>query len=236
MIRPAPTGASQSVSDSFRLGSDGIYRCDAFQEFFWQRHGFGTRQASPEAQVTLRQVHSDRVINADGVRNRDREGDALITDCIAKSIGVRTADCVPILLLDCRSRAIGAIHAGWRGTLAGIVKHAIEKMREDFETDPTDVYAAMGPCIRACCYLVDLDVADQFSPFFPEWQPITSRDGKRALDLPEANRRQMQETGVSSERIFDCGLCTTCQTADFYSFRREPENPGRMVSAIERLA
>lgn len=236
MIRPAPIGTSQSVSDSFRLGSDGIYRCDVFQEFFWQKHGFGTRQASPEAQITVRQVHSDRVINADGVRNRDREGDALITDCIGKSIGVRTADCVPILLLDCRTRAIGAIHAGWRGTLAGIAKHAVEKMREDFETDPADIYAAMGPCIRACCYLVDLEVADQFSPLFPEWEPKTSHDRKRNLDLPEANRRQMQETGVNPERIFDCGLCTSCQSADFFSFRREPENPGRMISAIERLA
>lgn len=235
MIRPAPAGASQSATtSSFRLGSDGIYRCDAFQEFFWQRHGFGTRQASPEAQITLRQIHSDHVVNADGVRNREHEGDALITDCIGKSIGIRTADCVPILLLDCRTRAIAAVHAGWRGTLGGIVKKTIEKMRENFETEPADVYAAIGPCVRECCYIVDLDVADRFASLFPEWEPATSN--KRSLDLPEANRRQMQETGVSPHRIFDCCLCTTCQSADFYSFRREPENPGRMVSAIERLA
>lgn len=222
------------MSDSFRRGPDGIYRCDAFQDFFWQKHGFGTRQASPEAQITLRQIHSDRVINADGVRSRDREGDALITDCIGKSIGVRTADCVPILLLDCRTRAIGAVHAGWRGTLAGVVTRAVEKMCEDFETDPADIYAAMGPCVRACCYMVDLEVAHRFSSLFPEWEPVSGN--KRTLDLPEANRRQMHDSGVNPQRIFDCGLCTTCQSADFYSFRREPENPGRMVSAIERLA
>lgn len=222
------------MSDSFRLGLDGIYRCDAFQEFFWQKHGFGTRQGSPEAQIMLRQIHSDRVINADGLRNRDREGDALISDCVGKSIGVRTADCVPVLLLDWRRRAIAAVHAGWRGTLAGIVQRTIEKMHEEFDSDPPDIYAAMGPCIRACCYVVDLEVADRFSSLFPEWGSATSN--KRTLDLPEANRRQMQETGVNPQRIFDCGLCTTCQSADFYSFRREPENPGRMVSAIERLA
>ena len=222
------------MSDSFRLGPDGIYRCDAFQEFFWQKHGFGTRQGSPEVQVTLRQIHSDRVVNADGLRNRDREGDALITDCIGKSIGVRTADCVPILLLDCRTRAVGAVHAGWRGTLTGIVKHVIEKMGEDFESNATDLYAAVGPCVRACCYVVDLELAERFSPLFPEWEPAIG--DKRTLDLPEANRRQMQEAGVNPHRIFDCGLCTTCQSADFYSFRREPENPGRMVSGIERLA
>lgn len=222
------------MSDSFRLGPDGIYRCDAFQDFFWQKHGFGTRQGNPEAQVTLRQIHSDRVVNADGVKSREKEGDALVTDCVGKSIGIRTADCVPILLLDCRTRAIGAIHAGWRGTLAEIAMRAIEKMREDFETDPADVYVAMGPCVRQCCYAVDREVADKFSQIFPEWPSATTN--KRTLDLPEANRRQMQDAGVSPQRIFDCGLCTTCQSADFYSFRREPENPGRMVSAIERLA
>lgn len=222
------------MKDSFRLGPDGIYRCDAFQDFFWQKHGFGTRHVSPEAQVTLRQIHSDRVVNADGIKSREKEGDALVTDCIRKSIGVRTADCVPILLLDCRTRAIGAIHAGWRGTLSEIAMRAIEKMREDFETDPVDVYAAMGPCIRACCYMVDLEVANKFSPLFPEWTPATTN--KRTLDLPEANRRQLERSGLDPQRIFDSGLCTTCQSADYYSFRREPDNPGRMVSAIERLA
>lgn len=221
------------MSDSFRLGPDGIYRCDALQEFVWQRHGFGTRQASPFAQITLHQVHSDRVVNADGIRSREREGDALITDGIGKSIGVRTADCVPILLLDCRNRAIGAIHAGWRGTLAEIVRHAIDKMHEDFETEAADIYAAMGPCIRVCCYAVNADVAGRFLPFFPEWAPVSDRG--RTLDLPEANRRQMERAGVSPHRIFDCGLCTTCQSEMFYSFRREPANPGRMISAIERL-
>lgn len=222
------------MSDSFRLGPDGIYRCDAFQDFFWQKHGFGTRQGNPEAQVTLRQIHSDRVVNADGVRSREKEGDALVTDCVGKSIGIRTADCVPILLLDSHTRAIGAIHAGWRGTLAEIAMRAIEKMHEDFETDPADVYVAMGPCVRSCCYMVDREVADKFSQIFPEWPSGTTN--KRTLDLSEANRRQMKDAGVSPQRIFDCGLCTTCQSADFYSFRREPENPGRMVSAIERLA
>ncbi len=236
MIRPVRADRLQTgiMSDSFRLGPDGIYRCDAFQEFFWQKHGFGTRLASPESQITLRQVHSDRVLNANALKDRDREGDALITDCIGKSIGVRTADCVPILLLDCRTRAIGAVHAGWRGTLSEIIERTVRKMREDFETDAADIYAAIGPCIRACCYVVDLDIAGQFSPLFPEWGPATAN--KRSIDLPEANRRQMHAAGVNPQRIFDSGLCTSCQSASFYSFRREPENPGRMVSAIERLA
>lgn len=217
---------------SFRLGSDGIYRCDDFQEFVWQKHGFGTRTGSPTADVTLRQIHSDRVVNAHGLSDREREGDALITDEIGRTIGVRTADCVPILLLDCRKRAIAAIHAGWQGTAGNIAGRTIENMRECFGTRPNDLYAAIGPCIRGCCYEVGSDVADRFSTLFPEWQP---GGGKRMLNLPEANRRQLQSAGVDPERIFDCGLCTTCQTEQFFSYRREPENPGRMLAAIGRL-
>lgn len=235
MIPRAPADAAQTrTCDSFRLGPDGIYRCDAFQEFVWQKHGFGTRQGSPEARITLRQIHSNRVVNANGLKDGQREGDALITDCVGKSIGVRTADCVPILLLDCRNRAIAAVHAGWRGTAEGVVQSALSQMHEDFDSKPVDIYAAIGPCVRACCYIVDLDVADRFSSFFPEWESVTGE--KRTLDLPEANRRQMQTAGMNPEHIFDCALCTTCQSASFYSYRREPDNPGRMVSAIERLA
>lgn len=221
------------MADSFRLGTDGIYRCDAFQEFVWQQHGFGTRLGNPNADVTLKQIHSNVVLNAHGLKDRAREGDALVTDEIGKSIGIRTADCVPILLLDCRNRAVAAVHAGWKGTADEVVKHAVSKMSDDFQTNPADVYAAMGPCIRGCCYEVGDEVAEQFFPLFPDWEPSVS--GKRKLDLSEANRRQMQNAGVPSERIFDCCLCTTCDSAQFFSFRREPENPGRMIAAISRL-
>ncbi|MBV9199194.1 MAG: peptidoglycan editing factor PgeF [Alphaproteobacteria bacterium] len=221
------------MNSTFRLGTDGIYRCDAFQEFLWQKHGFGTRDANPTADITLRQVHSDRVLNAHGLRDRSAEGDALITDEIGTSIGVRTADCVAILLLDCCTRALAAVHAGWRGSAGKLVQHTLESMRATFTTSPADVYAAMGPCIRSCCYEVGADVADQFAPFFPEWEPVSS---KRKIDLPEANRRQMEALGVHADRIFDSGLCTTCQTAQFFSYRREPETSGRMMAAIARLA
>ncbi len=224
------------MTNSFRLGPDGIYRCDGFQEFIWQKHGFGTREANPDADITLKQVHSNRVWNVNGWRpqHREREGDAIILDCPVKSIGIRTADCVPILLLDCRTRAIAAVHAGWRGTAGEIVKVTLEQMNSDFETNPADVYAAIGPCIRACCYTVGADVVEQFTPWFPEWK--TQAERTKNLNLPEANRRQMQSAGVQSDRIFDCELCTACQSGQFFSFRREPENPGRMQAAICRLS
>jgi polyphenol oxidase len=221
------------VNGSFRLGSDGVYRCDAFQKFIWQTHGFGTRQANPPVDITLRQIHSDRVLNAHPLRDRETEGDALITDEIGKSIGVRTADCVAILFLDCQTRAVAAVHAGWRGTAAKLVERTLEGMRHDFRTAPPDVYAAIGPCIRACCYEVGPEVETQFTPLFPEWGRVT---GKRKLDLPEANCRLMRAAGVHPGRIFDCGLCTSCQTAQFFSYRREPENSGRMIASISRLS
>jgi YfiH family protein len=220
------------VNTSFRLGTDGIYRCDAFQEFVWQRHGFGTRSGSPEVSITLRQIHSNHVLDAHGLSDRKREGDALITNEAGRSIGIRTADCVPILLLDSRVRAVGAVHAGWRGTAAGIVRCAIEKMAADFGSAPTDIYAAMGPCIRDCCYEVGIEVAQQFAPHFPEWEQVRT---SRTVDLSEANRRQMEQAGLNGDHIFDCKLCTTCQSKQFFSYRREPESPGRMIAAIERL-
>ena len=221
------------MDNSFRLGADGIYRCGVFGEFTWQRHGFGTRSGSPKADVTLRQIHSDHVFNARGLEDREREGDALVTNETGRSIGVRTADCVPILLLDRQNRAVGAVHAGWRGTVAGILRCAIEKMKADFGSAPADLHAAIGPCIRDCCYEVGAEVARQFAPYFPEWEPVGN---SRTVDLPEANRRQMEKAGLNSNYIFDCKLCTACVSTEFFSYRREPENPGRLLAVIERLS
>lgn len=235
---PAPNWypGNKPVSDSFRLGEDGIYRCDAFQqEFVWQTHGFGTRMGNPPADVTLRQIHSGHVWNAHRLNDRAREGDALVTDEPGRSIGVRTADCVPVLLLDAKRRAVAAVHAGWRGTASQIVKRAVEKMAEEFGTVPADVRAALGPCIRECCYQVGWEVASQFVALFPEWADDEPGQ-QRHLNLPEANRRHLQAAGVSADGIFDCGLCTACSPEHFFSFRREPNNPGRMTAAIALLS
>ncbi len=255
------------LTDGFQLGADSIYRCCAFQEFLWQTHGFGTRAANPAPDITLRQIHSDLVFNADSLSDLQSEGDALITNKLNLSIGVRTADCVPILLLDSRLRAVAAVHAGWRGTAQEIVRATLRKMHADFGTEPADVYAAIGPCIRECCYEVGEEVAERFRSTFPEWIPTLEEDaqdgrgvkrptetaneflsslaargralcatGKRHVDLAEANRRQMLSAGVPASAIFDMETCTSCQIESFYSFRREPQNPGRLVSAICRLA
>ena len=221
------------MNSAFRLGSDGIYRCEAFERFTWQEHGFGTRLANPQAQIVLKQIHSDRVWNANGLDRGGQEGDALIVDEPGKSIGVRTADCVPILLLDSKKRAVGAVHAGWRGTAAEIVKRSLESMSAAFDTAAGDVYAAIGPCVRSCCYEVGSDVASRFTAWFPEWGEANR--AKRHLDLGEANRRQILAAGIAEEHVFDSGFCTSCQGDTFFSYRREPDNPGRMIAAIGRL-
>jgi YfiH family protein len=225
---------SVHLKSDFRLEDDGIYRCTAFQHFLWQAHGFGTRMANPTAAVTLRQIHSDQVWNAHRLADRQREGDALFTDDVQRGIGVRTADCVPLLLLDTQSRVVAAVHAGWRGSAAAIVRGTLQKMTQDCGAEAANIYVAIGPCIRECCYEVGEEVATQFVPLFPEWKPLTG--GKLHLDLPEANRRHLVAAGVSPDRIFDSGLCTRCNAAHFFSYRREPQNPGRMLSSICRLS
>jgi len=219
-------------ASSFLLGEDGIYRCAEFQRFLWQSHGFGTRMANPAVDVTLRQIHSADVWNAHPLADRERDGDGLITDDVGRHIGIRTADCVPILLLDAGRRVVAAVHAGWRGSASAIVARAIEKMHADFGSQPADIRAAFGPCIRACCYEVGAEVAAQFGSIFPELPPAT---GKRHLNLPEANRRNLLTAGVPAGQIFDAGLCTSCLAEHFFSYRREPKNPGRMLSVICRL-
>lgn len=215
------------------ITEQGIYICPALAEFAWQKHGFGSRQANPGADFTLRQVHSNRVQRADDLRDERCEGDALVTDLIGRSIGVRTADCVPILLLDARSRAVAAVHAGWRGTAAEIVRCTLAKLADEFGTHARDVYAAIGPSIRACCYEVSMDVAERFAAW-PESVRLAV-GAKPRIDLPKANQLQMVASGIPPQQIFDCELCTACRLDVFFSFRREPANPGRMISAIKRI-
>ncbi len=213
--------------------ANGIYRCLPFDELKWLAHGFGTRHASPRVDVTLRQIHSDRVIEASGVADRACEGDALTTNQTGRAIGVRTADCVPILLVDVQSRVVAAVHAGWRGSAAAIVLRTIERMQAYYETNPIQIYAAIGPCIRECCYEVGPEVVGHFRDVLPE---LRDTPGKQHLDLALANRRQLEAALVATDQIFDSGLCTFCDGDQFYSYRREPLNPGRLLSGISRVA
>ncbi len=214
----------------FHKSEGGVYLSDALRRIQWLEHGFGTRLAQPTADnlFTLRQVHSNRVLKAEGRPGTVGEGDALVTDTPGLWLGVRTADCLPILLADQRRRAVAAVHAGWRGTTQGVAAEAVRTMRALFETDPADLLAAIGPGIGACCFEVGPEVAGQFKPLFPERTDLNIR---KKLDLAEANTRQLLQAGIPAEQIFRSTLCTCCTPLEFHSWRRE-RSPGRMLSAI----
>jgi polyphenol oxidase len=129
------------------------------------------------------------------------------------------------LLVDRDTRAIAAIHAGWRGTAAGVVTSTLARMRDEFGTDPRNVFAAIGPGIGACCYEVGLEVARQFGK---------TEAGK--LDLAVENRNQLIAAGVEANRIERVGGCTFCYPAQFFSWRRDHDSAGRMISFIRIVA
>ena len=171
--------------------------------------------------ASLKQVHSDRVLLAACATGVIGEADALIVAEPGVTISIRTADCLPILLADGRTGAIAAVHAGWRGTAASIGVRALERMRAEFGTRPEDVVAAIGPGIGVCCYEVGAEVARQFG------EPV----GK--IDLAAHNRRQLVQAGVGHVDVVS--PCTYCEGDTFFSYRREGERAGRMISFIRRV-
>jgi YfiH family protein len=185
----------------------------------WLYHGFGTRHTKSDL-YTLKQIHSNRVLTANSPGFQG-EGDAAITAQPDLAISVRTADCYPILLADTRNRALAAIHAGWRGTAAHIVFKTLEKMKDEFGTQPADIVAAIGPGIGACCYEVGEEVAREFG-----------FDARTHLDLMLENRKQLEAAGVPAEKIEALGVCTFCDAERFFSYRRDQKDAGRMTSYI----
>ncbi len=213
--------------------SKGVYQVAQLAGVEWLEHGFGTRHSPSWADsarlAMLRQVHSSLVIAADGAAGCAGEGDALISNRSGVLVGVRTADCAPVLLVDVRRRAVAAIHAGWRGSAGEIARLAVEALRANYGTDPLDIYAAIGPCIRECCYEVGPDVAQRFARWIPALDGV---ELPVKIDLAAVNRRQLESAGVPAGQIYDCGLCTRCLVEDFYSYRRDGARSGRMISAI----
>jgi YfiH family protein len=202
--------------------SQNAYRARALARFDWLEHGFGTRFFHPpEPLATLHQIHSDIAVYATGTGCL-ADGDAILSDLAGQFVGVKTADCLPILLVDERHRAVAAVHAGWRGTVAGVVLSTLKAMAKRWDTQPGDVHAAIGPGIGPCCFEVGPEVAVQFGePFQPA-----------RVNLELANRRQMVEAGLARDHIYTLGLCTFCVADQFHSFRRDREKSGRMMSVI----
>jgi purine-nucleoside/S-methyl-5'-thioadenosine phosphorylase / adenosine deaminase len=207
----------------FYLDSRHIYRVSELDELNWLDYGFGTRLVDVPALypklATLKQIHSATCVEANGRSGALGQGDALLENAPGATVAVRTADCLPILLADEKRRAVAVVHAGWRGTVAEIARHAVAAMREQFGSDSASLHAAIGPGIGKCCYEVGPEVAAHFG-----------EQGKAHIDLAAANRRQLMESGVTAGKIYASNLCTRCGVQEFHSYRRDKEAAGRMYA------
>ena len=204
--------------------------------------GTPLRRTSGDAPATwllsVKQVHGtdalvvDRSLSSD---DRFHGGwDALVTDQPGVMVAVRTADCVPVLVHDPQRRVVAAIHAGWRGAVAGIVPKTIGLMRSRFGSDSAQMHVSIGPSAGVCCYEVDEPVLKELRNEFRNCEKVVknNRNGKAHLDLKSLIREQIQETGVNAGAITCVNLCTICHNDLFFSYRREGKVIGTMVSAI----
>ena len=202
--------------------------------------------------VTARQVHSTeiRVIREHEGPFETPEGrtlleaDGLMTDVPGWLLGVGTADCVPVLVADPLRRAVAAFHAGWRGTVKGIVEKGVAMMHEVYGSRPESLVAAVGPSIGPCCYAVGEEVQSRFRARYPYAEklfrqgiPTGQQPASIFLDLWEANRRQLLESGLAGERITMLRECTGCTREAsgrrrYFSHRVEDGVTGRMLSVI----
>ena len=205
--------------------------------------------------INLKQIHSAVIWPFASVPKEPCNGDASLTNTPGLLLGVRTADCVPILLVDPKKRAVAAVHAGWRGTLARILEKAVGELAAKFKSQPSDLLAAIGPAIGPCCYEVGAELVIQFTSQFAaaadyfdeprsgeepnplQWlnmmPPGHQPPPKNVrLDLPKANRAQLLAAGVHEKNIFSSGLCTACHPSLFFSYRKQGPRSGRLLAAI----
>ena len=245
----------------------GFTQQDSLQAVAQNRKDFVRRigaagKGRPWPLVTLRQIHSDLIHCVTGAPKRTLVGDGIITQTPGILLAILTADCLPVILVDAKRRAIGVFHAGWRGTMKRIVEKGVGEMFRRFGTTPADLRAAIGPGVHDCCYNVGPEVRAQFESQFEyadklfreveESDPVREKypllfltarapghsvlPKKIFLDLVEANRRQLLATGVAAKHISASPLCTACRTDLLFSYRAEKGVTGRMMAAAGILS
>ena len=185
------------------------------------------------AWVRMQQVHGARVVYAEAADQAIGEADGLLTTQVGLGLAVLTADCVPMLCVAPDSRAVLAIHAGWRGTLAGIAAAGIREARRRLGIEPRAWRVALGPAIGGCCYEVEAQIGGQFVERWgamPDaWQPHGAHG---QLDLRAANRILLLAAGVLDAQITTVGPCTACGESEYFSHRRSQGCAGRQLSLI----
>jgi YfiH family protein len=208
--------------------------------------------------VTLRQIHSDIIRFVDSSPESQLAGDGLITATPGLLLGIQTADCLPIILVDPTRRAVGVFHAGWRGTVKRVVEKGVGEMRRRFGSRPRDLKAAIGPGIQGCCYEVGEEVREEFESQFAyaeklfreveESDPVREKypmlfltarapghsvlPKKIFLNLVEANRQQLLAADVPAKNIDASPRCTNCHTKLLFSYRAEKGKTGRMMGVV----
>jgi hypothetical protein len=246
--------------ESLNLGftkDDTRTRVEANRRLFLSATGATSgRGAWPLA--ALKQVHSDRIHVVNSRTNLQRVGDGLVTNLPGIALGVQTADCFPVILVDRKNHAAGIFHAGWRGTAKRIAEKGLGIMRHEYGTLPSDVQAVIGPGIGKCCYAVGEELKGEFESQFDyakdlfhevydsdpvrEKYPLLFMSARAPghsnfgpqihLDLAEANRRQLLAAGVPAAQIGVLAHCTSCETKRFFSHRAEKGITGRMMAMV----
>ena len=219
-----------------------------------------TRSANSTAWpiVALRQVHSDVIHYVEGADGPMRVGDGMVTNQAGLLLAIQAADCLPLILVDPKRRAVGIFHAGWRPTLKRIAEKGVGAMRMHFGSKAADLRAAIGPGIQGCCYQVGEEVREKFEAQFPyakklfrevkESDPVREKypllfltarapghgqlPKKIFLDLVEANRQQLLAMGVRAKNIHASPLCTSCRTDLLFSYRAEKGRTGRLMGVV----
>lgn len=195
----------------------------------------------PVAVVSVKQVHGTEALVLERpvkVGETIAGGwDALITNRPRVLLTVRTADCVPVLVHDPMAKVVAAVHAGWRGAVAGILPKTLSILRGRFGSEPRRMRIGIGPSVGPCCYEVDEPVLEKLRAGFPDWRTVIREVGgkKAMLDLKDLLWRQAASAGVPEEQIRTVRVCTVCHPALFYSYRREGTVLGTMVSGIMRV-
>jgi polyphenol oxidase len=245
-----------SLLESEKVLNLGFMEWDTRENVLENRRLFQSALGASDHQlIPLKQIHSDVIRLFPQALADPCKGDASATNQPGLLLAIQTADCVPILLVDPKKRAVAAIHAGWRGTLARITQKAVGRMQYEYGSKPADLLAAIGPSIGPCCYEVSADFVTKFTAQFADAADYFDepRSGEEPnplqwlnmkppghqpppknvhLDLRKANRSQLVAAGLLTKNIYVSDLCTACHTGLLFSHRREGPLSGRLMSAV----
>lgn len=182
------------------------------------------------------QIHSD-IVNVIDVNNINQkiDGDALITDVANIPLLIFTADCVPIAIIDKKQKAIGLVHAGWRGTYERISQKTIQCMQKEYNTNTDDVVCVIGPSIGPCCYEVSEELIEKFNTNLTNCEEkfYIIKEGRHYLDLWKINEYILKSSGIKEENIINLNLCSSCNEEKFHSYRKHNKTPKRIGMILQ---